>query len=460
MLKTHLVALLDEPLVVLDVGCRWGFAAAWEALGDHARIYGFEPDDEECKRLREAYRDQPWVRIEETALGRSTGTATLYVTANPVGSSLYPAVTDLEERHPDFAGSRVERTIDVATITLDEWAAAAGVTRADVIKLDTQGSELEILQHGTALLSTTRMIECEVSFNSMYEGSPLFGEVDRWLRGQGFVLWTLNTMAHYGLRNANNDLPREFQANFDSRTVSVPALGGQLYWADAFYVRADLVDGRTRAPWTERVRDALVADGLGFPDLAWHALTQALDDAPPAPRRALEHAQRALGPPPARGTIGWKLEPSPVLDDEYVTNLAHTPDLTGFGPLEQHPFGAVRWTEGGRDATVDLPVRVTPGAHVEILSPYAMTEVISQGLVVEVNGLPLDLVRVPHEHGTLYVGRVPASYASPRSFTRLHFRTPYTVPSGPDGETPRGVAIAWIRLTAPQARGSEEPGLR
>jgi len=460
MLKEHLVALLDEPLVVLDVGCRWGFAAAWEALGAHARLYGFEPDEEECQRLREAYRDQPWVRIEATALGRSTGTATLYVTANPARSSLYPSVTDLEVRHPELAGSWVERTIDVATITLDEWAATTNVTRADVIKLDTQGSELEILQHGTALLSTTRMIECEVRFNPTYEGIPLFGDVDRWLRDQGFVLWTLDTMAHYGLRGANNDLPRAFRAHFDSRTVVVPALGGQLYWADAFYVRADLVDGRTRAPWTERVRDALVADGLGFPDLAWHAITQALADAPTTHRRALRCAQLALGPPSARGPVDWKLAPSPVLDGEYVTDLAHAPDLTGFGSVEQHPFGVVRWTEGGRDATVDLPVRVTPGTHVEILSPYAMTEVISQGLVVEVNGLPLDLVRVAHQHGTLHVGHVPTTYASPRSFTRLHFRTPYTVPSGPDGETPRGVAIAWIRLSAPRAQAPEEPGLR
>ena len=68
-----LANLLDEPLVVVDVGCRWGFAAAWEQLGDHCRVVGFDPDVEECERLRVHYRDRPQVRVVPLALGAVPG---------------------------------------------------------------------------------------------------------------------------------------------------------------------------------------------------------------------------------------------------------------------------------------------------------------------------------------------------------------------------------------------------
>jgi cyclopropane fatty-acyl-phospholipid synthase-like methyltransferase len=50
----ELVAELDRPLVVLDVGCRWGMDARWLVLGQHARLIGFDADADECLRLRDA----------------------------------------------------------------------------------------------------------------------------------------------------------------------------------------------------------------------------------------------------------------------------------------------------------------------------------------------------------------------------------------------------------------------
>src|SRR4051812_3637413 len=48
---TRLSRLLNEPIVVIDVGCRWGFADVWADLGDRAVAIGFDPDVEECERL-------------------------------------------------------------------------------------------------------------------------------------------------------------------------------------------------------------------------------------------------------------------------------------------------------------------------------------------------------------------------------------------------------------------------
>src|SRR6266545_3934779 len=82
-----LSGLLDERIVIADVGCRWGFADTWEQLGGRCRAIGFEPDERECERLRKRYHDRPWVEIVAHALGREAGPATLYVTREPACSS-------------------------------------------------------------------------------------------------------------------------------------------------------------------------------------------------------------------------------------------------------------------------------------------------------------------------------------------------------------------------------------
>lgn len=45
-------------IVVLDVGCRWGFSDVWTQLGPNVKLYGFDADETECDRLAERYRGQ------------------------------------------------------------------------------------------------------------------------------------------------------------------------------------------------------------------------------------------------------------------------------------------------------------------------------------------------------------------------------------------------------------------
>jgi len=62
---------LDRPLVVVDVGCRWGLADRW--LDEGATLYGFDPDADECARLRAKYASRP-VRTPGSCSGRTPTT--------------------------------------------------------------------------------------------------------------------------------------------------------------------------------------------------------------------------------------------------------------------------------------------------------------------------------------------------------------------------------------------------
>ena len=69
---------LEEPLVVADVGCRWGFADTWSALGPHVRLVGFDPDAEEwrvwsgCIANRPACNSSRWASGVVAAARRCT----------------------------------------------------------------------------------------------------------------------------------------------------------------------------------------------------------------------------------------------------------------------------------------------------------------------------------------------------------------------------------------------------
>jgi hypothetical protein len=73
---------LDRNLVIVDVGCRWSFAEAWDQLSPNVTLYGFDPDAEECERLRSLYKGKD-VPLVAQALGSRSEERTLYLTREP-----------------------------------------------------------------------------------------------------------------------------------------------------------------------------------------------------------------------------------------------------------------------------------------------------------------------------------------------------------------------------------------
>src|SRR5665213_1974356 len=95
-LVQELRAFANDPLTIFDVGARGGMNQEWAVFGNQLRVICFEPDEEECKRLEAEVQDEaaPQVRYIPCALGRSTGTATLYEARQPASSGLYKTRMD------------------------------------------------------------------------------------------------------------------------------------------------------------------------------------------------------------------------------------------------------------------------------------------------------------------------------------------------------------------------------
>lgn len=257
--------MLTDDVVVIDIGARWGAGDRWRRFGPRVRVVGFDPDEHECARLNEA---EPDVRYVPRALGAEAGSATLHNTVEPACSSLYPPYPGLADARPELAGMRSTGTRTVELTTLDDWLDESEFDEAHVLKLDTQGSELDILRGARRTLAHVRMLEVEVELNPLYEGQPLFGDVDRFLREQGFVLWRLGHLAHYGMAkvSASSAVVPDMQ-HFDSEPISFDGRGGQVYWGHAYFVPADLVQDLGPVERGLALRDAVAAAAFGFGDL-------------------------------------------------------------------------------------------------------------------------------------------------------------------------------------------------
>ncbi|MDQ6798893.1 MAG: hypothetical protein M3011_12925, partial [Actinomycetota bacterium] len=303
------------------------------------------------------------------------------------------------------------------------------------------------------VLDTVRLIELEAEFNPLYEGVPLFGDIDRFLRNRGFVLWRLRDLTHYTQRDAPLDWRSEESFNFDDDISHFPAGAGQLYWANAYYVRHELAYPDAAAGLESLVRDACIAGATGFVDLVGLAVNQARKSAPDGVRPVLDAAVSAdvrearrnqeLATASAGLTEPFTLE---VDDSQFEGG--------GWRPAQRLDFGAVRWTGPSREAWIDIPFRMGPGCVVELLVLGALHQSIIDDLVVEVNRVPLALSSDHTDAGVLYRGTLPAGYASDRRFTRVMLRTTDTIPwnsvhpESPD-DAELGIAVSWVRLSPP-----------
>jgi len=203
------------------------------------------------------------------------------------------------ERLPELGIMHPEYSLTVPARRLDEVMREHGGRTVDLLKLDTQGSELDVLHGFENGLADCLALDVEVEFNPLYQGQHLFCDVDRFLRDRGLVLWRFTDLVHYGVENRDLAPDVVTHSSPGRRAVASPG-DGQLFWAQAHYVRAELTPvGDPVHARREPVVAAATVAALGHWDLALHIvrvaglaaliaeLEQALTAPTPSPRRSL-----------------------------------------------------------------------------------------------------------------------------------------------------------------------------
>ena len=84
----------------------------------------------------------------------------------------------------------IEHKTTVPVITIDEFCEKQKITKIDVLKIDTQGFELEVLKGAQKSMKENKigLLYFEVTFIDMYKDLPLFGELYNFAVNNGFEL--------------------------------------------------------------------------------------------------------------------------------------------------------------------------------------------------------------------------------------------------------------------------------
>jgi FkbM family methyltransferase len=259
-----------EPIHAMDVGAAGGVAPHWRDYLSVLDVDCFEPDTQECElRQRESPPNLHWYPV---ALAGATARRDFYVLNRATGSSLYPPndAVILEYSGPSYAG--VRRVIEVDCMSLADFLAEHRRPMPALMKLDTQGTELEILSSLTpAQFEGLLCVELEVEFLELYRGQPTFGDVHAFMQRNGFRLLDLRT--HRAYRNANDESLHYLRKYLHTAAGSA-ALSAELVAGDALYIRESFAQVPSGSK--ERLVSFMCLLRMyGFYDLAFWTLEQA-----------------------------------------------------------------------------------------------------------------------------------------------------------------------------------------
>ncbi len=188
---------------------------------DLVDVIGFEPNDIQWLKLE----NKKNIKYLNYCIGNGDKKI-LNITRYPGCTSLFEPNTEIINL---FNGISAEEkgnfeVIDKQKVQTHKLEDVKEITKADVIKIDTQGSELEILESYSKKIKDVLVIEAEVEFVKIYKNQPLFSDVNNFLNKNGFILHKLIDIGGRPFR------PWKIKDN--------PAYPmSQLLWADAVFIR-------------------------------------------------------------------------------------------------------------------------------------------------------------------------------------------------------------------------------
>jgi FkbM family methyltransferase len=177
--------LLPRVDTVLDVGANEGQTAlSFVQAFPEARVYSFEPVPSTYSALEERTSNEPNIHCFQIALGDHDGDATIELSEKSGQNSLLNAA----EPGPGTATVRVT--------TGDVWASDHEVEHVDVLKVDTEGYDLQVLVGFENLITAGKvesvMVECEFE-RVRNEPHASFFELFDYLTARGMGFTTLYT---------------------------------------------------------------------------------------------------------------------------------------------------------------------------------------------------------------------------------------------------------------------------
>jgi FkbM family methyltransferase len=169
---------------IIDAGAHTGeFAAMIHKILPRASILSFEPLRDAFEQLENNMRGVPGFKAFNCALGDSN--TQLHIHRNEFTDS--SSLRDMAELHKQAFPFTAKETLEaVEQRRLDDVLSGVELKDNILLKIDTQGYEDKVIEGAPELIERARAIITEVSFQTLYEGQPLFDDIYELLKERGF----------------------------------------------------------------------------------------------------------------------------------------------------------------------------------------------------------------------------------------------------------------------------------
>ena len=160
-------------LTYIDIGAS-GFQKPLIAYPfKNLKLIAFEPDPRKNNFIKKHSFD---IHFYPYAISGSQGLQKLFLTEKPHCSSLKNPILGNDKRY------KVEKIIEVKCETIDNLN-----IKADALKIDAQGAELDILKSTIKTLSSIEVVEVEAWLSKKYHKQAEIYEINEFLKSQGFI---------------------------------------------------------------------------------------------------------------------------------------------------------------------------------------------------------------------------------------------------------------------------------
>lgn len=187
---------------IFDVGANLGQTVEWLRVGEPlSKIYCFEPVSTTFNELVKKKGGDKNCIFEQLALGDEESEVVIKLFEQEIGwNSLKKDLMNKD------ANAREE---EVQVITLDKYCEINNITNIDLLKIDTEGFEINVLEGAKKMIGEKKisMIYAEVGFQSNNKRNTSFALLSDWLEKNGFYFFGLyqlfGTQWQFGLYFGN-----------------------------------------------------------------------------------------------------------------------------------------------------------------------------------------------------------------------------------------------------------------
>ena len=225
---------LESEITIFDVGANdGGSIKRFTGLFFNPIIHSFEPTTELVEKIKKNFVSSR-VIINNFALGEKKSKRNFYQYNYNKVNSFYPMENNSKYKIQRTKKSNDENIKTVDVISVDEYCEKNGIKRINLLKIDTQGSEAEVLRGANNLLKNKLIdvLELEYIFGIAHKDANSLFEIEKELSGNDYKLIAVEhagnilsfsnyqTNLIYVKKSIFNDIKNFHEKNIDIKNVT------------------------------------------------------------------------------------------------------------------------------------------------------------------------------------------------------------------------------------------------